>query len=511
MIKFRVIHPLFFAAYPALFLFAKHPAEFQTSQLVWALLILLLGTSLLWAGAWFLLRNLEKSGLVVSLLVFLLFNYGFARGVLPAEWGAWSVLAWLMAWALGVAVVLRANRSTPVLNLFANVVGLALVGLCVVSVVLFESEVAGEVERAKKIDGALPQGSAARDIYVIVVDAYARADILRDLYGFDNSPFLGALRGRGFYVANESISNHMQTAFSLSACLDADYLNGFAELVGTETSSHLAIRQKLRTSRVPRFLREQGYTYVAFESGQRDSEMPYADNYIRSGQSMDSFLLGLINMTPAPEVIAGEFFERSFDTFRNRIRFIFDQLGKVERSGESPLFVMAHIESPHPPFIFGPQGEPRYPGPVFHDLDGNYLIRPGGITKEVYRQAYAEQLMFVSRTVLASIDEILARPGPAPIILLFGDHGPRMGLFWADAEATDQREALSNLTALYLPDGGDAKLYPGISPVNFFRVILSHYFDADLPLLEDRSYFSSQQHPYRFIDVTDRVRASVGP
>ena len=104
------------------------------------------------------------------------------------------------------------------------------------------------------------------------------------------------------------------------------------------------------------------------------------------------------------------------------------------------------------------------------------------------------------------IDEILARSSTPPIILLFGDHGPRMGLFWEDADATDQREALSNLAALHLPGGGDANLYPGISPVNFFRVILSHYFGAALPLLEDRSYFSSHKFPYRFIDVTDRVR-----
>jgi hypothetical protein len=128
------------------------------------------------------------------------------------------------------------------------------------------------------------------------------------------------------------------------------------------------------------------------------------------------------------------------------------------------------------------------------------------MTADEYRRAYTEQLMFVSRSVLASIDEILARSSIPPIILLFGDHGPRMGLFWEDPDATDHREALSNLAALHLPDGGDAQLYPGISPVNFFRVVLSHYFGAALPLLEDRSYYSSHRRPYRFIDVTERMQ-----
>jgi hypothetical protein len=48
-------------------------------------------------------------------------------------------------------------------------------------------------------------------------------------------------------------------------------------------------------------------------------------------------------------------------------------------------------------------------------------------------------------------------------------------------------------------------LYPGISPVNTFRVILNTYFSAALPLLDDRSYFSRMTRPYDFIDVTERV------
>jgi hypothetical protein len=53
-------------------------------------------------------------------------------------------------------------------------------------------------------------------------------------------------------------------------------------------------------------------------------------------------------------------------------------------------------------------------------------------------------------------------------------------------------------------------LYEEITPVNTFRLIFNAYLGTDLELLEDRSYYSTWAHPYRFVDVTDEVRAE-GP
>jgi hypothetical protein len=42
--------------------------------------------------------------------------------------------------------------------------------------------------------------------------------------------------------------------------------------------------------------------------------------------------------------------------------------------------------------------------------------------------------------------------------------------------------------------------------VNSFRVIMNYLSDAHLPLLEDRSFFSTFIAPYRFREVTEAVR-----
>ncbi len=59
------------------------------------------------------------------------------------------------------------------------------------------------------------------------------------------------------------------------------------------------------------------------------------------------------------------------------------------------------------------------------------------------------------------------------------------------------------LNAYFLPGGDQRSLYPSISPVNSFRVIFNTYFEADYPLLADRSYFSTYQDPYNFTVVPD--------
>jgi hypothetical protein len=54
-----------------------------------------------------------------------------------------------------------------------------------------------------------------------------------------------------------------------------------------------------------------------------------------------------------------------------------------------------------------------------------------------------------------------------------------------------------------MPDGGDQGLYASITPVNTFRLILDHYFEAGYPLLEDISYGSSYKNPFKFTENAD--------
>jgi hypothetical protein len=65
------------------------------------------------------------------------------------------------------------------------------------------------------------------------------------------------------------------------------------------------------------------------------------------------------------------------------------------------------------------------------------------------------------------------------------------------------------LNAYYLPGDGKNMLYPGISPVNTFRVVLNSYLGGSLELLPDQSYYSTYKAPYNYQEIIDR-RAGCG-
>jgi hypothetical protein len=112
-------------------------------------------------------------------------------------------------------------------------------------------------------------------------------------------------------------------------------------------------------------------------------------------------------------------------------------------------------------------------------------------------------MTFLNNALLPVIDSIIANSATPPIIILQGDHGPGMYTNWESVDETCLLERFSILNAYFLPGLDNHVLYPGISPVNTFRLILGEYFNADLPLLQDKRFFSTRTTPYNFIDVTD--------
>jgi len=100
------------------------------------------------------------------------------------------------------------------------------------------------------------------------------------------------------------------------------------------------------------------------------------------------------------------------------------------------------------------------------------------------------------------IDTILANSSQPPVIIIQGDHGPGSRLDWDSPQRTCLWERTPILNAYYLPEGRDSLLYPSISPVNSFRVVLNSYFGTNLPLLPDDTYFTSHRLERQAIDIT---------
>lgn len=186
---------------------------------------------------------------------------------------------------------------------------------------------------------------------------------------------------------------------------------------------------------------------------------------------------------------------------RARVRHTLERLPDLAAS-DTPLLVLAHVLCPHPPFVFAADGSrPALPIPPENFFTDGVFTR----SREEYAAGYGAQLAFLNARLEAAIDRILREARRPTIIVLQGDHGPGAGWAPNDVGATDLRERFAILNAYRFPDGDQPRLHPDITPVNTFRVILNRVGGADLPLLEDRSFYATWKEPYAFVDVTARV------
>lgn len=158
---------------------------------------------------------------------------------------------------------------------------------------------------------------------------------------------------------------------------------------------------------------------------------------------------------------------------RERVLFALERSPKLA-SSQGPVFAYVHILCPHEPFVFDAQGSTPPP-----------LVDSRGWSPETpeARHAYVEQTQYLNGRILQMVDEILAAATRPVVIVLQGDHGPRLLL--KPGEDCDPNR-LKILNAYLFPDRRYEKLSDSISPVNTFRVILSQYLGYDIPLLPDR-------------------------
>ena len=160
--------------------------------------------------------------------------------------------------------------------------------------------------------------------------------------------------------------------------------------------------------------------------------------------------------------------------------------------------------APHPPFVFGPDGEEVRPAGSFGYWDGSHFNEMEG-TDEEYRAGYRGQARYISKLLLETLSSFPNGGVADPIIIIQGDHGPKSGLDQESLERTDVSEVFPILSAYRVPNDIRARLYPGVTPINSFRIFLSSLFGEGLPNLPDRSFFSTWEKPTSFTDVTDRV------
>ncbi len=509
-----------FPAFPILALFAQNAREVRAIELVSLLAVAVAVAGVLWLVFGLLLKDAAKGALVVAAAIVMF--YTVDRLMEPTEnlltylstfWierkqGPVNPL-WIVVPELGLlcGFALFVRRLGDIRNAtkFLNVLALIAVAMPALQILTVKAPVAARPARQPEPMALAPQPATARlpDIYYIILDGYARHDVMKSHFDYDNTAFLEHLEQKGFYVARRSTANYCQTPLCLSCSLNSTYLDDLVKGLGvdqTELTDLIARNNVLAT------LRPIGYQLVTFATGFEPTEQHAADRYLSPHPQTTEFQRMVIDMTPARVIWPDP---RQMDRFRqarDRINYLLDHLPEVARDPR-PTFTFAHLLCPHPPIIFGPDGED-----IAHEHERWMYYRGDKINgrfikPEFFARGYRDQAAYITRRIQETIDRILAESPEPPIIIVQSDHGSELNLDTDSVRNTDLHERMSILNAYYFPGGRYEGLYQEISPVNSFRVVFNTFFGAKLPLLPDRSFFSTWTDPYRFIDVTTAARS----
>jgi hypothetical protein len=494
------VHPFVFAIYPVLALLAFNISEVDFSSGIRPVLLAVFAAGILLLIFYGIFRDWKRTALLSTIILVLFYSYGHVyillkgvnigglylfrhRTLIPI----WIGLAVLLVWWVSRRSF-RAETATYALNL----VGLFLLILPIFQLTSFLLQSRSSQTEPDSSGLSLDAGDNPPDIYYIILDGYGRSDILKNEYGYDNSDFLYTLQDLGFYLAECSQSNYAQTQMSLASSLNFNYIDALSDRFVPGSDDRTGLDALIQHGAVRASLEKAGYQTVAFATGFLATELTDADYFLspqRSAGALNEFEYLLLETTFARLLQDTNRFGMQgsgSELFRERTLFALEKLDDLSYI-QGPKFVFVHLIVPHPPYVFGPTGGPVEPAEV-----GTTRTQEGA-------NHYRDQVIYINSRMAEIVPQIIANSTTPPIIVIQGDHGPTV--------ASSPRARMSNLNAYFLP-GADAAMYPTITPVNTFRVVFNEYFEQNLELLDDVSFYSDYTAPFNFKVIQNNCKTN---
>ena len=447
-------------------------------------------------------KNYIKSALFVSLSFVLFFFYGHIYNVLSDFFNEYNIflstqitLSIFAIFFVSITIYLiRSKRKFDNLTKIANVVSITMIIISsfgMIEYFLNQDQLTSFDSEEIFSTNTDINNQNNPDVYYIILDAYPNYFTLIDYFGFENNEFIEFLEDNEFYVASKSKTAYPTTIESIPSFLNMNYIHyefqNFTAPASTSLYYKMAEQNKLMKN-----FKSKGYEIINFNSGWMPTRfLPIADLNMCSAISLfNSELTTIILDTSMLKPVYAKFFEQNS---RGRVLCPFEQIPELSNKYEKPLFVFAHIVSPHPPILFGPNGE--YVSSKSLDLG----------TTEYTNEEFVNQLKFINKKTMELVDKIL-EDNKDSIIVIQADHGFGGNLDWNNPTSDVWKNRYGILNAYHVSNKTQELLYDDISPVNSFRIILNSYFNDNYELLEDRSFFTKGGvRSSNYIDITDII------
>jgi hypothetical protein len=276
---------------------------------------------------------------------------------------------------------------------------------------------------------SVPSTERGRNIYLILVDGYAREDTLITELGIDNSAFVAQLADHGFDVYDTATSDRTWTELTLLSLFSGS-TDGVPEgpVHGRDKKP---LRERLASAPLPIRAQEAGYRWTVIDAP--IGHVTFAGgHHIQHGgiNNFEERLLGRSLFAPLFVAIWPYFV---MDSVRGHLESSLDSLqGLADPGGRQLIF--AHLLAPHTPFLWDSGGRtepiPSYwPEVQLFESVSETL----GLSTTEYAQGLRGHLDEVNRRLLHVLSS-LAEADPDAAIVVFSDHGSRHSLAGEDDE-----------------------------------------------------------------------------
>ncbi|OGK16164.1 hypothetical protein A2690_01860 [Candidatus Roizmanbacteria bacterium RIFCSPHIGHO2_01_FULL_39_12b] len=462
----------------------------------------------------FFLKKQNIAILYSAIFVLLFFSYGTLTRFIHQFPTITSILhsrpeklAILLTCSILIIVFLKVNKINE-LSLSKLINSLIVAGI-VLAIFPLVFIILHEIKRPPLFDGQLfsinnkINKNNTPDIYYLIVERYAGFETLKKRYNF-RSDLERYLKKEGFYLAS-SRPNYPHTSLSLASSLNMNYLSSLEKNAILYKGDQTHLFSLINNSLFFNFLKNNGYAIFNFSDLWQGTEYNLNADY------------NFNYYGPLPAFTRLFLEETAFDFFYKKYRFEKDKtasyktdkrlseqyklnkLKEVVRMNNKKI-VFFHLLVTHEPYILGPLGQSL--------TDEEFIKTP-------HEKKYINHIGY-SNIVLRQFVNTIKKSRRPFIIVIQADEGPytqelrkavdKGNFSWKKVSDDAITTHMSILNAYYFLDKNYQNLYPTISPVNNFRVILNQFFNQDLPLLEDK-YFLNQDfsHLYKFKDITKKM------
>jgi len=507
-----IFYPFLFAIFPILYLYSINFIETPLFDAILPMLISLFATFVLLIIARLILKTWIKSGLVISLLLILSFSYGHLYELINTSFMSefeigrhkYLLIEFFAIFIIGTIIIIRTKIKTNNSTIIFNSIAITLIVLTIPNFISSDNpeinlnpenlimsnnnlltnsfEISYELENLDQL-----KSQEKPDIYYILLDGYGGTMRMKEDLNFDNYDFLLNLSNKGFFAPDISNSNYPSSLWSVASTFTMNYLPS-RETTQSNIEYSNFLNELLKNNEVMRNLDYLDYQIINFQpNGFITQQYQFTDQgFCQQEESSQSKFTKTLLRTTILNYLNNQLL---LNVDRASILCGFSEIGFLGEKNDKPIFAVMHLRLPHPPYVFGANGE--------YIIAGKVQTEEGSFVDE---EKYVDTIKFGNKKTMEVIDTIL-KHNTNSIIIIQSDHGYDFGINYENPSDLQLKQRFSNLNAIYLPNGTDDIFYEGITSVNLFRVIFNEYFDTSYDVLDDKMFY----HPYGGKQVHNKV------